>query len=46
MFEMYIQNKCRYVTDDYNDMINAVHMYFNCDIWVYKNGLVFEIFHR
>ena len=46
MFEMYIQGKCRYTTDNYHDMIDAICNYFNCVIYVYKNNLLFGIYER
>lgn len=46
MFGMYIQGKCRYTTTDFQDMINAIHNYFNCIIYVYKDDLLFGIYER
>ena len=46
MFKMYIQGKCRYTTDNFQDMINAIHNYFNCVIYVYKDDLLFSVYER
>ena len=46
MFEMYIQGKNRYTTNDFQDMINAIHNYFNCTIYVYKDDLLYAIYER
>ena len=46
MFEIYIHGKCIYTAYNFRDMINAIHNYFNCTIYVYKDDLLYSIYER